>query len=127
MNKVKNLLNDFDKTWIIVADKKLSEREKTDAVKNLTTINNGGKFSFITNKNVIFDINEMIPRSETDYNSQRKKISSLPETEIRGKGVVRLDLLGITLLSVKALGDSRVRWLQATARMPPSNDRRQPV
>jgi hypothetical protein len=70
MNKVANLLNDFDKTWIIVADKKLSEREKTNAVKNLTALNEGGTFSFVMHKNVIFDINEMIPLSESDYNSR---------------------------------------------------------
>ena len=73
MNEVKNLLNDFDKTWIIFADKKLSEREKTSAVNNLTTLNEGGSFSFVMHKNVIFDIDAMIPLSETDYNSLGKE------------------------------------------------------
>ena len=73
MNKVKNLLNDFDKTWIIFAGKKLSEREKTDAVKNLTAINKGGTFSFVMHKNVVFDIDAMIPFSRTDYNSPGKE------------------------------------------------------
>ena len=69
MNEVKNLLSDFDKTWIIFADKKLSEREKTNAVRNLTALNQGGTFSFVMHKNVVFDIDSMIPLSETDYNS----------------------------------------------------------
>jgi hypothetical protein len=74
MKEVKNVLNDFDKTWIIVAGKKLSEREKTDAVKKLMTLHEGGTFSFVMHKNVIFNINEMIPLSETDYNSLAAKI-----------------------------------------------------
>jgi hypothetical protein len=78
MNEVKNVLNEFDKTWIIVADKKLSEREKTDAVKNLMTLNEGGTFSFVMHKNVIFNINEMIPLSDTDYNSLAAKTTSPP-------------------------------------------------
>jgi hypothetical protein len=73
MNNVKNLLNDFDKTWIIFADKKLSEPEKSNAVKNLTAINEGGKFSFVMHKNVVFDIDAMIPLSETDYDSLGKE------------------------------------------------------
>jgi hypothetical protein len=73
VNKVKNLLNDFDKTWIIFAGKKLSEREKTDAVRNLTTLNNAGRFSFALHKNVIFDIDAMIPLSEADYISSCKE------------------------------------------------------
>jgi hypothetical protein len=71
MNKVTNVLNDYDKTWIIFADKKLSDPEKTNAVKNLTAVNAGKAFSFVMHKNVIFDINEMIPLSETDYNSRQ--------------------------------------------------------
>jgi hypothetical protein len=72
MNNVKNLLKDFDKIWIIFASKKLSEREKTDAVKNLTALNEGGTFSFVTHNNVIFDIDAMVPLSDTDYNSLSK-------------------------------------------------------
>jgi hypothetical protein len=70
MNTVKNLLNDFDKTWIILADKKLSDREKTDAVKTLTTRNEQGPFSFVLHNKVIFDIDAMLPLSEAEYNSQ---------------------------------------------------------
>jgi hypothetical protein len=46
MNKVTNVLNDYDKTWIIFADKKLSDPEKTNAVKNLTAVN-AGKFTAV--------------------------------------------------------------------------------
>lgn len=73
MNTVKNLLKDFDKTWIIFAGKKLSDREKTDAVKTLTTLNEWGTFSFVMNKNVIFDIDAMLPLSEAAYNSRGKE------------------------------------------------------
>jgi hypothetical protein len=73
MNKVKNLLIDFDKTWLIFAGKKLSEREKTDAVRNLTTFNREGMFSFVLHKNVVFDIDVMTPLSEADYISSCKE------------------------------------------------------
>jgi hypothetical protein len=70
MNKVTNVLYDFDKTWIIVADRKLSDPEKTNAVRRLAALNEGKAFSFAMNKNVFFDLNAMIPLSETDYNSR---------------------------------------------------------
>ena len=69
MNNVTNVLNDYDKTWVILADKKLSDPEKTDAVRKCTAVNAGKAFSFVMHKNVIFDIDAMIPLSETDYNS----------------------------------------------------------
>jgi len=70
MNNVTNVFKDFDKTWIISADKKLSDPEKTNAVKRLTALNNKGPFSFVMNNHVFFDIDAMLPLSETEYNSR---------------------------------------------------------
>jgi|WetSurMetagenome_2_1015567.scaffolds.fasta_scaffold663172_2 hypothetical protein len=75
MNNVTNVFNDYDKTWIIIADKKLSDPEKTNAVRNLTASTKGRAFSFVMNKSVIFDITEMIPRSAAEYTSLSKKAS----------------------------------------------------
>lgn len=72
MNKVRNVLNDFGNKWIIFANKELSENEKINAVKNLTELNQGGQFSFVNHKTVIFDIDSMVPLSEADYNSLGK-------------------------------------------------------
>jgi len=73
MNKIKNELAMYNHKWIIFAKKRLSKQDQLNAVNNLISINEGGAFSFVLNKTVIFDIDEMKPLSEADYNSLGKE------------------------------------------------------
>ena len=71
MNKVRNVIEKYNHKWIIYAKKHLSNNEKLNAVQNFIAINEG-QYDFKQNNPITFDIDDMKPLSESDYNSMQK-------------------------------------------------------
>ena len=71
MNKVRNVIEQYNHKWIIYAKKHLSNNDKLNAVQNFIAINEG-QYDFKQNNPITFDIDDMKPLSESDYNSMQK-------------------------------------------------------
>jgi hypothetical protein len=64
VNRVGNICNAYNHTWVILAGKKLSQHDKTSAVNNFIALNEG-RIDFKTGGPVVFDLDTMEPVSDT--------------------------------------------------------------